>query len=84
MGEPITLFARRYRANIHRRYNLLLFASDPAVIFTLLPLLLVAAYFVTVLRARRRKAQWDLQEQATEHETSNPDETADETSHEHS
>jgi len=84
IGEPMTLFERRYLANIHRRYNLLLFVSDPAVIFTLLPLLLVTAYFVTVLRARRRKAQWDLQEQATRHETINPDEEADEMSHEHS
>ena len=73
----MTQFDRRYQLWLRERYNLLLILSDPGFLFMLLPALLILAYFITTARARRRKAQWALVEQATDvaisHDQDDPD-----------
>ena len=62
-GEPLISFERGYLNWLRQRYNLLLLASDPATLFMLLPVLMIAAYLATSLRTRRRKAEWAAAEQ---------------------
>jgi len=64
-GEALPLFQARYQAELHRRYNLLLVLADPAVLFILLPLLVLAAYFVRVWRNRAIAARWTREDVST-------------------
>ena len=66
LGVPWPQFSGGYQNWLRRRFNLLLALSDPNILFMLLPLLLVAAYFVTRARGRRRKALWAEQERLTD------------------
>ncbi len=63
-GEPVELFYERYHAELLRRYNLLLVLADPAVLFILLPLLVVVAYFVRLWRNRIITARWRQEDAA--------------------
>jgi hypothetical protein len=56
--EPLHTFQDRYREEIYRRYNLLVVLADPAVMFILLPILVLLAYLIRVWRNRIIKARW--------------------------
>lgn len=57
-GETLEQFQTRYEAELHRRYNLLLVLADPSILFILLPLLVLVAYFIRVWRSRVITARW--------------------------
>jgi hypothetical protein len=57
-GETLEQFQTRYEAELHRRYNLLLVLADPSILFILLPLLVLVAYFIRVWRNRVITARW--------------------------
>lgn len=57
-GETLEQFQTRYKTELHRRYNLLLVLADPSILFILLPLLVLVAYFIRVWRSRVITARW--------------------------
>ena len=57
-GETLEQFQARYEAELHRRYNLLIVMTDPSILFILLPLLVLVAYFIRVWRNRVITARW--------------------------
>ncbi len=61
-GETLDAFETRYQVELLRRYNLLLVAADPNVLFILLPLLVFVAYFTKRWRGRLITAKWNAEE----------------------
>lgn len=61
-GETLDTFQNRYQVELLRRYNLLLVAADPNVLFILLPLLVFVAYFTKRWRGRLITARWRAEE----------------------
>lgn len=61
-GETLDAFQSRYQVELLRRYNLLLVAADPNVLFILLPLLVIVAYFTKRWRGRLITAKWRAEE----------------------
>lgn len=61
-GETLDAFQTRYQVELLRRYNLLLVAADPNVLFILLPLLVFVAYFAKRWRGRLITAKWKAEE----------------------
>ena len=57
-GESLDVFQTRYQVELLQRYNLLLIAADPNVLFILLPLLVIIAYFTKRWRGRLITAKW--------------------------
>ncbi|UCH63321.1 MAG: hypothetical protein JSU77_02375 [Fidelibacterota bacterium] len=57
-GENLEQFQTRYKAELHRRYNFLLVLADPSVLFILLPILVLLAYFIRIWRSRIITARW--------------------------
>lgn len=57
-GEPLEEFQNRYFEELHRRYNILVALTDTSVLFILLPLLVLVAYFIRILRNRIITARW--------------------------
>jgi hypothetical protein len=61
-GESPAKFQEHYREQLERRYNLLLVAADPRVLYISFPLLLIVAYLVRRWRNAVIKARWQVEE----------------------
>ncbi len=61
-GESPDRFQEHYREQLERRYNLLLVAADPRVLYISFPLLLLAAYLARQWRNAVIKARWQVEE----------------------
>ncbi|MCH7940226.1 MAG: hypothetical protein IID13_10865 [Candidatus Marinimicrobia bacterium] len=62
-GESPAKFQEHYRAQLERRYNLLMVVADPRVLYISLPLLLIVAYLARLRRNAVIKARWQVEEE---------------------
>ena len=61
-GESPARFQEHYLEQLERRYNLLLVAADPRVLYVSFPLLLLVAYLARMWRNAVIKARWQVEE----------------------